>query len=67
MADPMPMAYGLFGFALAAFALRFMNVDAATLGSNSTSIALTYAVLVAGIAQTAAGVLGIVRGTGYPA
>jgi succinate-acetate transporter protein len=67
MADPMPMAYGLFGFALAAFGLRFMNVEAETLASNSTSIAVTYAVLVAGIAQTVAGVLGIVRGMGYPA
>jgi hypothetical protein len=67
MADPMPMAYGLFGFALAAFAVRFIPVDAATLASSSTSVALTYAVLVAGIAEAGAGVLGVIRGMGYPA
>jgi GPR1/FUN34/yaaH family len=67
MADPMPMAYGLFGFALAVFGVRFATVDATSLAAGSTTVALNYAVLVAGIAETLAGVLGVIRGMGYPA
>lgn len=67
MSDPMPVAYALFGFALAMFGVRFAVVDTSTIGSGSTSVALDYALLIAGIAETIAGLLGIIRGIGYPA
>lgn len=66
-ADPMPVAFGLFAFALALYGVRFIDVGATTLAAGSTTIALDYAVLVAAIAEVLAGVLGIIRGIGYPA
>ena len=67
MADPMPIAYGLFAFALAVYGIRFMTLDASTLAAGSTTVALDYAVLIAGIAETLAGVLGLIKGITYPA
>jgi hypothetical protein len=67
MADPMPIAFGMFAFALAVYGIRFVSVDAGTVAAGSTTIALNYAVLVAAIAEVLSGVLGIVRGIGYPA
>jgi len=34
MADPMPIAYALFGFALAVFGIRFATVDASSLAGG---------------------------------
>jgi succinate-acetate transporter protein len=65
MADPMPVAYALFAFALAVYGIRFVGVTASTLAAGSTTVALNYAVLVGGIAEALAGVLGIIRGIGY--
>jgi hypothetical protein len=67
LADPMPIAFGLFAFALAVFAVRFVTVDTATVAAGSTTEGLNYAVLVAGIGEVLASVLGIVRGLRYPA
>ena len=67
MADPMPVAFALFAFALGAYFVRFEGVNAGTLASGATTEALNYAVLVAGIAEVLGGVLAIIRGTGYPA
>jgi GPR1/FUN34/yaaH family len=67
MADPMPIAYGLFAFALAVYGIRFVTVDATTLAAGPTTVGLNYAVLIAGIAETLAGVLGLIRGIAYPA
>jgi len=67
MADPMPIAYGLFAFALAVYGIRFMTLDASTLAAGSTTVALDYAVLIAGVAETLAGVLGLIKGITYPA
>lgn len=66
MADPTPVALALFAFALAVYGIRFVSVDAATLAAGPTTIALNYAVLVAGIAETVAGLLAVVRGIAYP-
>lgn len=67
MADPMPIAFALFAFALAAYFIRFQDVNAGTLAAGPTTEALNYALLVGGIAETLGGVLGIIRGIGYPA
>jgi hypothetical protein len=67
MADPMPIAFGLFAFALGVYFIRFESVSAGTLAAGPTTVALNYAVLVAGIAEVFGGVLGIIRGIGYPA
>jgi succinate-acetate transporter protein len=67
MADPMPVSFALFALALAFYGVRFVGVDAATIASGPASEGLKYAVLIAGIGQTLAGVLGIIRGLTYPA
>jgi succinate-acetate transporter protein len=64
MADPLPIAYGLFAFTLAIFGIRFVGVDAATI-HGPTSDALNYAILIAGVAELLGGVLAIIRGVGY--
>ena len=66
MSDPMPVAYGLFAFALAVYGIRFASVSAATLSAGPTTVALNYAVLAAGIAEVLAGVLAIIKGSSYP-
>jgi succinate-acetate transporter protein len=66
MGDPMPVAYGLFAFALAVYGIRFSGVSAATLAAGPETVALNYAVLIAGIAETLAGILAVIRGSAYP-
>jgi succinate-acetate transporter protein len=66
MGDPMPVAYGLFAFALAVYGIRFASVSAATLSAGPTTVALNYAVLIAGIAETLAGILAVIKGSAYP-
>src|SRR5215472_15073161 len=66
MGDPMPVAYGLFAFALAVYGIRFASVSAATLSAGPTTVALNYAVLVAGIAETVAGIIAVLKGNAYP-
>lgn len=65
MSDPAPFAFALFAFALGIFALRFIGVTAATVVGGPLSEALTYAVLVAGVAETIAGILSLVKGDTY--
>jgi succinate-acetate transporter protein len=65
-ADPLPIAYGLFAFALAVYGIRFASVNASTLAAGPTTVALNYAVLVAGIAEIVAGILAVIRGSSYP-
>jgi len=62
----MPVAYGLFAFALAVYGVRFVNVNSGTLAAGPETVALNYAVLVAGIAETLAGILAVLRGSAYP-
>jgi succinate-acetate transporter protein len=65
MSNPMPIAFGLFAFALTIYGIRFVDVNATTLSAGPASEALTYAVLAAGIAQVLAGVLGVIRGQAF--
>jgi hypothetical protein len=65
MADPTPVAFALFAFALAVYGIRFASVSAATVASAPTTVALDYAILVAGIAETVVGVLAVIRGIAY--
>ena len=65
MADPTPVAFALFAFALAVYGVRFVNVSALTVASAPTTIALDYAILVAAIAETVVGVLAVIRGLAY--
>ena len=64
MADPTPIAFGLFAFALTVYGVRFVGVDAASI-HGPTSDALNYAILVAGIGQLLAGLFATVRGISY--
>jgi succinate-acetate transporter protein len=65
MSNPMPVAFGLFAFALCMYAVRFIDVGPTTIVANSKSDAFVYALLVAGIAETVCGVLAIIRGQAY--
>jgi succinate-acetate transporter protein len=65
MSNPMPMAFGLFAFALTIYGVRFVDVSATTLSAGPASEALIYAVLAAAIAQILAGVLGVIRGQAF--
>jgi hypothetical protein len=65
MSNPMPIAFALFAFALSIFGVRFVDVSAATLNAGPASEALIYALLVAAIAETIAGVLGVIRGQAF--
>lgn len=65
MADPTPIAFGIFGFALFLYGVRFVNVAPATL-TGATTYAATYGILVAGLAETIVGLFAIVRGMFYP-
>jgi hypothetical protein len=65
MADPTPVAFALFAFALAVYGIRFASVDATRLAAAPTTVALDYAILVAGIAETVVGVLAVIRGIAY--
>lgn len=65
LCDPMPVAFALFAFALAIYGVRYVSVDASTVSASSTSAALVYAILVTGIAELVAGVLGLIRGQAF--
>lgn len=65
MSNPMPVAFGLFAFALCLYAVRFIDTGPATIAANSKSDAFIYALLVGGIAETLCGVLGMIRGQAY--
>jgi hypothetical protein len=67
MTDPTPVAFALFAFALAVYFIRYQDVNASTLAAGPITEGLNYAVLVAGLAEVLAGILGIIRGIGYPA
>ncbi|TAN30375.1 MAG: hypothetical protein EPN30_01160 [Actinomycetota bacterium] len=64
--DPTPVALAIFAFALAAYGVRFISVDGATLAAGPTTEALNYAVLAAAIAQAVSGFIAIIRGFAYP-
>jgi succinate-acetate transporter protein len=61
----MPVAFGLFAFALCLYAVRFIDVGPTTIAVNSKTDAFVYALLVGGIAETLCGVLGLIRGQAY--
>jgi len=63
--EPLPVAFALFGFALAIFGVRFYDVSASTLASGPVTVGLNYALLVAGIGESIAGIISIVRGSVY--
>jgi hypothetical protein len=65
MADPTPVAFALFAFALAVYGIRFASVSATTVAAAPTTVALDYAILVAGVAETVVGVLAVIRGIAY--
>jgi succinate-acetate transporter protein len=65
MADPTPIGYAMFAFALALFGIRYVNVGAASVSAGPASVGVEYAFLIAGIAQVVAGVVAIVRGMAY--
>lgn len=65
MADPTPIAFGIFGFALFLYGVRFADVSAATL-TGATTYAATYGILIAGLTQASIGLFAIVRGMFYP-
>jgi GPR1/FUN34/yaaH family len=66
MADPTPIAFGLFAFALVIYGVRFVAVGAATI-EGPTSEALNYAILVGGVAELLGGILALIRGSDYAA
>jgi hypothetical protein len=66
-ADPGAIGLSLFGFALFVYGVQFVVYHGAAPGAATSSVATIYAVLVAAIGETLAGVLYIVRGQGYQA
>ena len=64
--DPTPVALAIFAFALAAYGVRFISVNDATLAAGPTTEMLNYAVLAAAIAQAVSGFIAIIRGFTYP-
>jgi len=57
----------LFGFALFVYGVQFVVYHGAAPGAATSSVATTYAVLVAAIGEIIAGVMYIIRGQGYQA
>jgi succinate-acetate transporter protein len=66
-ADPGAIGLSLFGFALFLFGIQFVVYANAAPGAATSSVATTYAILVAAVGETLAGVLYILRGQGYQA
>ncbi|MBV9381047.1 MAG: hypothetical protein JOY82_12680 [Streptosporangiaceae bacterium] len=66
-ADPGAIGLSLFGFALFVYGVQFVVYANAAPGAATSSVATIYAVLVAAIGETLAGVLYLVRGQGYQA
>jgi GPR1/FUN34/yaaH family len=66
-ADPGAIGLSLFGFALFVYGIQFVVYAGAAPGTATSSVATIYAVLVAAIGETLAGVLYLLRGQGYHA
>ena len=66
-ADPGAIGLSLFGFALFVYGIQFVVYANAAPGAATSSVATIYAVLVAAIGETLAGVLYLLRGQGYQA
>jgi GPR1/FUN34/yaaH family len=66
-ADPGAIGLSLFGFALFLYGVQFVVYAGAAPGAATSSVATIYAILVAAIGETLAGVLYILRGQGYQA
>ena len=66
VADPVPVGLALFAFALALYGARFITVKDTTLAMGPLTVGLNYGVLVAAIAESACGLLAIMRGVTYP-
>jgi hypothetical protein len=66
-ADPGAIGLSLFGFALFVYGVQFVVYHGAAPGAATSSVATIYAVLVAAIGETLAGVLYLLRGQGYQA
>jgi len=66
-ADPGAIGLSLFGFALFLFGIQFVVYANAAPGAATSSVATTYAILVAAAGETLAGILYILRGQGYQA
>lgn len=66
-ADPGAIGLSLFGFALFLYGVQFVVYAGAAPGAATSSVATIYAILVAAVGETLAGVLYILRGQGYQA
>ena len=66
-ADPGAIGLSLFGFALFLYGVQFVVYAGAAPGAATSSVATIYAILVAGVGETLAGLLYILRGQGYQA
>ena len=66
-ADPGAIGLSLFGFALFLYGVQFVVYANAAPGAATSSVATTYAILVAAVGETLAGLLYILRGQGYQA
>src|ERR1700733_10868130 len=66
-ADPGAIGLSLFGFALFLYGIQFVVYAGSAPGAAASSVATIYAVLVAAIVETLAGVLYVFRGQGYQA
>jgi len=66
-ADPGAIGLSLFGFALFLYGVQFVVYAGAAPGAATSSVATIYAVLVAAVGETLAGILYILRGQGYQA
>ncbi len=66
-ADPGAIGLSLFGFALFIYGVQFVVYAGAAPGAATSSVATIYAVLVAAVGETLAGILYLLRGQGYQA
>ncbi len=66
-ADPGAIGLSLFGFALFLYGIQFVVYAGAAPGVATSSVATIYAILVAAVGETLAGILYILRGQGYQA
>jgi hypothetical protein len=64
--DPIPIALGLFGFALLVYGARFVDVSPATIAAGSQSEGLNYALLAGAVAEALGGIIAVIRGQLYP-
>ena len=66
-ADPGAIGLSLFGFALFLYGIQFVVYAGTAPGAATSSVATIYAILVAAVGETLAGILYILRGQGYQA